>query len=369
MDNTQGSTSTMVVKNRLQQNPHAIPNLISSPQVFLPGSQCRSQQGFRLNLIQLVRRRLPVMQQTERLFQHESTQRFSPTPDSGLPIHAKAKSRRLNGNNVRMADLPDFALAKWKKTFLPTLYTTLYTSDNPFDGFYKGGHTFISLLQNILQHVYPDVNYKVTAHDSVHFLAYNRINERRSSIGSDALFLVKEHLATIREQKGGPAGEKAATEWLRWCMRMDGPLFFRDPSPFTGPTSKNDPSYVFPGGRLLSPFIIKLATPCLKLAVGLVINAGYPRGLVALIMAALECAVHHLSKPLVALQEFSKEHWGEKVHVYYNSLRTIPESRWQELQQHCSWRCVQEEDDARTADLFMMDEAHPFVFDFTSPKK
>ncbi|KAF4610138.1 hypothetical protein D9613_010218 [Agrocybe pediades] len=124
-----------------------------------------------------------------------------------------------------------------------------------------------------------------------------------------------------------------------------------------------------PGGRLLSPFIIQLATPLLSFSVGSVINGGHPKGLIALIMAALERAVKHISMPSVGLDDFSKEHWGEKVRVYYHSLSNIPESRWQELRYLCSSKRVQEEEEAHAADLSIMDAARPFVFDFSSPKK
>jgi hypothetical protein len=42
-----------------------------------------------------------------------------------------------------------------------------------------------------------------------------------------------------------------------------------------------------PEGRLLSPFIIKLATPSLRLKEGSISEHGYPKGLFALIMAAV----------------------------------------------------------------------------------
>jgi hypothetical protein len=43
----------------------------------------------------------------------------------------------------------------------------------------------------------------------------------------------------------------------------------------------------FPQGRLLSQFIIDLATPLLSLRSGSVSEMGYPKGLIALIMAAV----------------------------------------------------------------------------------
>jgi hypothetical protein len=85
-------------------------------------------------------------------------------------VTVKTKTKHLNGNNVRMSDLPSFAIGKWRDTFLPTLYDKFFTSDQPFEGFYKGSDQFIGLLQGIIVEVYPEINYVVTASDSIHFL-------------------------------------------------------------------------------------------------------------------------------------------------------------------------------------------------------
>lgn len=66
--------------------------------------------------------------------------------------------------------------------------------------------------------------------------AYNRINEKRSSIGSNAIAVVKEHISTLK-------GKQAAKDWLRWSRRVDGPLFFQAPSPIDSPIDRNDPDY------------------------------------------------------------------------------------------------------------------------------
>ncbi|KIM39261.1 hypothetical protein M413DRAFT_29440 [Hebeloma cylindrosporum] len=289
-----------------------------------------------------------------------------PTNDSLPAKTAKAKRKRLNGNNVRMSDLPEFAEGKWRSTFLPTLYDKFFASDQPFDAFYKGSDQFVALLQAIIEEVYPDVEYKVTATDSIHFLAYNRINERRSSIGSNAISIVKQHIGTLN-------GEQAAKDWLRWSRRVDGPLFFKTPSPIDSPNDQKDPGYQFPGGRLLSPFIIGLATPLLGLRAGSASYNGHPKGLIALIMAALERAVKHFSKPLDKVKDFSKEFWGSKVRTYYDGFHGkngIADSRWRELVEACSGHAENSEDDETCdADLSILDNNRAFVFDFCSPEK
>jgi hypothetical protein len=141
-----------------------------------------------------------------------------------------------------MADLPKFATKKWQSTFLPTLYDAFFTSTSPFGDFYISTSSFVKILQGIIKEVYPEVDYTVTALDSIHFLvslpssfrmnvlttdptqAYNRINEKRSSVGLNAIKLLQAHASTL-------GGEMAAKEWLRWCIWPGGPLLFKVLSP------------------------------------------------------------------------------------------------------------------------------------------
>jgi hypothetical protein len=63
------------------------------------------------------------------------------------------------------------------------------------------------------------------------------VNEKRSSIGSNAINLVKKHLDTFKD-------EQAAKDWLRWALHVtDGPLFFKEPSPMGSPIDQKDPAY------------------------------------------------------------------------------------------------------------------------------
>jgi hypothetical protein len=67
--------------------------------------------------------------------------------------------------------------------------------------------------------------------------AYNRINEKRSSVGSMALKNIKSHIKTLGDDQSG-------REWLRWAVRVDGPLFFKVPTPYGCPSNRKDPGYV-----------------------------------------------------------------------------------------------------------------------------
>ncbi|KAF8164330.1 hypothetical protein BJ912DRAFT_1068402 [Pholiota molesta] len=273
-------------------------------------------------------------------------------------------TRRFTASSIRTDDLPDFMKPLWRKAFLPTLYDKFFASNEPFLQFFKGSNAFIALLQDIVDEVFPTTSYKVNMTDAVYQLAYKRVNERRSIIGSSAVEVVKQHVNSL-------GGEKEAREWTRWAMRSDGPLFFKTPSPFNSPTDRNDPAYTHPEGRLLSQFILNLAAPSLRLKQGSISENGYPRGLFALIMAALERAVQSLLKPLDGIKEFSNEYWGSKVNVYHSSLRTIEEARWKEIFDECGLGVAGEnaEDENNQADLSLLDNTRAFLFDFASPAK
>ncbi|KAF8180602.1 hypothetical protein BJ912DRAFT_1044848 [Pholiota molesta] len=289
-------------------------------------------------------------------------------PKASLPIPTKAvsstKTRRLNANNVRITDLPDFMKSKWRKVILPTLYDKFFASKEPFSQFFKGSDTFVALLQATINEVFPATNYKVNSTDALHHLAYNRINERRSHIGLSAIEAVKQHISTLD-------GEKEAREWIRWAIRGDGPLFFRIPTPPNSPSDRTDPTYKQPEGRLLSRFIINLAAPSLRLKKGSVSENGYPKGLFALIMAALERAVRSFMQPLDEIKEFSNECWGSTVAGYCSSLRAIEEARWKEIFAACCLRGTEDdsEDETNQADLSLLDNNRAFLFDFASPVK
>ena len=144
---------------------------------------------------------------------------------------------------------------KWRTAFLPTLIDKFFTSDRPFDSFNIGSDEFIMLLKAIIKEVFPNFKYEVTSTDSIHFLvcyilccflkrllisihpqAYNRINEKRSNIGKSALKFVEDYLKTLES-------DQKVEDWLRWSMHIDGPLFFKIPTPIDSPTDSKDPHY------------------------------------------------------------------------------------------------------------------------------
>jgi len=174
---------------------------------------------------------------------------------------------------------------------------------------------------------------------------------------------VNQHISSLK-------GENAVKDWFRWSLRVDELLFFKVPSPIGSPSDHTDPKYKFPEGRLLSHFIINLVTPLLSLRAGTASENGYPKGLVALIIAALERAVRYLSKLSVKAKEFSKKFWGLVVQTYCKGFQGIQDRRWEELVDVCGGHSRDHEvETTREADLSILDNDRAFVFNFCSPTK
>jgi len=163
-------------------------------------------------------------------------------------------------HSVCVGDLPAFTQvnSKWKKVFIPSLYDSLYMSSQPFQAFVSGSTTFIKIIQQLVNCVYPEVHYIISKDEPIHLLvsshlmfvifsifslctikAYNRVNEKRSRIGKDAIKIVETHLECI-----GLTDADDIKCWCRWAKRVDGPLFFKTPTPQSRPTDKNDAKYI-----------------------------------------------------------------------------------------------------------------------------
>ncbi|KDR66446.1 hypothetical protein GALMADRAFT_232506 [Galerina marginata CBS 339.88] len=95
-------------------------------------------------------------------------------------VPVKSKPQRLNGNKVRVSDLPEFAEAGWRASFLPTLYDKFFSSDKPFDAFCHGSDQFVALLQVVIEEVYPTVDYTITSSDPIYLLVSLFLFNRRN---------------------------------------------------------------------------------------------------------------------------------------------------------------------------------------------
>ncbi|TFK17981.1 hypothetical protein FA15DRAFT_710310 [Coprinopsis marcescibilis] len=299
--------------------------------------------------------------------------RQSTTPHSTIaskPPSCSTSRAREDGPSLGRAqasDLPAFTAErnKWRKGFVPTIYHFLYTSPEPFLNFVAKSTKFVQIVQGAVDIVYPNVTYSVRAQsEPIHQLAYARINERHGLIAKSGLTTVSNYIKKL-------PNKQEATEWLKWAHRINGPLYFSVPTPMTCTSRRGNANYVEPSGRLLSPFIVDMATNALKFCEGAVItraNAS-PLRLFAVILASLERAAKAIlpdGSISEDLKEFSQPVWGAQVKIYWESLERVLAERRQEILGKCSPECAIEEADA---DDSILDQDRRDMFDFESPRK
>ncbi|KAH6908108.1 hypothetical protein BKA70DRAFT_1222909 [Coprinopsis sp. MPI-PUGE-AT-0042] len=256
---------------------------------------------------------------------------------SSQPQQPESELSSLTASSTRMEHLPEFAPKnqKWSLAFLPTLHRRLYNSKDPFDDFLLASKTLVSIVQDIVDAVYIDVTYTVKCKgEPFHFMAYNRVNERRNAIVNEALALVIVKVKSF-------ATPKEAKEWLVWARRMNGPLYWEMPTPATCKiTDIEDERYIVPSGRLMSEYILTLASSALKYSSNALeeYKAEPPIGLFAIIMAALERAaliIDEYGDKKKNATAFSKTSWGAQVKHYVGNLEGIDRQKWAEVLAAC----------------------------------
>ncbi|KAJ2929616.1 hypothetical protein H1R20_g7477, partial [Candolleomyces eurysporus] len=236
---------------------------------------------------------------------------------------------RLTANGVRTADLPNFLEArnKWKAVFLPSLYHTLFLSLETFDAFRSSSPEFHETVQELIDLIYPESRYVLAeAGDPVVLTAYNRISIIRSQIASHAATVIQNHLReTFRLQdKHVAPNYRGAHSWLLWARQLaSGPLFFEVPTPLECRVPSDDPAFIFPHGRMRSPFLLGVVTNALSHADGSIKDRSlFPFGLFSISMAALERAACSIKEDATIdsklMTTFCKVKWGEAIRNYCN---------------------------------------------------
>lgn len=66
--------------------------------------------------------------------------------------------------------------SKWRKIFIPSLYNAFFHSNAPFRDFVLGTTKFIRIVQDLVNRVYPEVNYTIRRDDPIHLLMSSDYN-------------------------------------------------------------------------------------------------------------------------------------------------------------------------------------------------
>ncbi|KAF6763986.1 hypothetical protein DFP72DRAFT_873927 [Ephemerocybe angulata] len=290
----------------------------------------------------------------------------SPSPHI-VPPHGSL----LTSTTVRKRHLPPFAEVdnKWKDLFLATVTHALYISAQPFQDFTVSTPIMRSQIQRAIDLVYPEAAYSVKARgDPILLLSYNRLCELRAKIASDAVDLVVKHVRSF-------SSTTESHEWLLWARRLNGPLYFEDPTPAYCLSQRGSAGFIEPSGKLKSQFILTLVEHYLQFSQSAISDTSSFQpmvGLFGLVMAALERAVYivRADAQLVAnAKKFSHDNYGDKVDMFVQVVQGVSVDRWRELIEICSQEQTESDDDNAGPEAVGGGADHYNMFAFESPKK
>ncbi|KAH6916727.1 hypothetical protein BKA70DRAFT_1417517 [Coprinopsis sp. MPI-PUGE-AT-0042] len=276
---------------------------------------------------------------------------------------------KLLASDVQMHNLPLFSNKnqEWKNRFLPTLFSAYYRSVEPFKGSALSSQALADLVQQVINVVYPKVNYRAkTANEPFYLLSYNRINDRRGAIPQQAIEALSSHLKGFKLAND-------AHDFHVWARRLDGPLYFAEPTPASCRANRDDPDYTPPSGRLHSPFIINLVRNAFSYSKNALVVPGdspYPVGLFALVMTSLERAAAVVAEDgtiSATVKKFSAENYGDQVATYVKAMETITAEQWEDILEEYDIWDANASDLAADASLADVDRLN--IFNFESPKK
>ncbi|KAH9988441.1 hypothetical protein BJV74DRAFT_885329 [Russula compacta] len=201
--------------------------------------------------------------------------------------------------------LPMFARVKWSTSFLPTLYCRLGSAKNPWKP-YKDGSSMLDMIQEILDMVYPNSGYHVRIGDKIYSMAKDRLNEKRTYFGREAIKIVTSFFNT-------------RTMVLEYLV-----AYTHD---CTVPI--DHPDYVKPEDLFESRFVVDLVSPFIKWCEGSCHDYGRLEGAYAMAAAGIERAfgMYHTGER-VDVRQFSWELVGEMIDDYVHCATIMSQRHW-----------------------------------------
>ncbi|KAF8149985.1 hypothetical protein B0H34DRAFT_731990 [Crassisporium funariophilum] len=223
--------------------------------------------------------------------------------------------------------LPMWLKPDWSTRFLPTAYHRLFSSADPLREFNKS-QAFIDILQELLDIVYPGHTYTVQWNDKVFQTAYQRLSEKRSQFGADAI----THVKTFFKQGSMANNPAAIAAYAKWALTPDGPALYKVPTPQDS-AKKGEPNYIMPVDIFESKFFVELLTPILKSNRRSVGDFGHPVGAISMASAAIERVFLSFTtgshvKPAA---RFSVDSVGRMVDNYMKNAQRLTERRWTQI--------------------------------------
>ncbi|KAF9010817.1 hypothetical protein BDQ17DRAFT_1322594 [Cyathus striatus] len=268
------------------------------------------------------------------------------------PLKTESSSSSLSSDASTAKSLPDFIRKHWKKLVVPLLQYNFYISEDPCNISIKGS-VLVLTVQTIIDSIVPEHGYKVKEDGCpVYHRAYCRLQEVRSQIGIRALHVVKKY---FEQEEFVTAGPDMIRPYALWALRYDGPAIFGDPNPKE--IQSGNPEYKKPRDIFGSAFIINTIRPFWRSLASMQEGcpAEYPKGLVAMGTAAVECAFEcYITGRFTPPGRFKNELIKEMVCDYIEHAKMLTDRRWRKLAASCGVEFEDSEEPAAMED--MLDE-------------
>ncbi|KAF8179520.1 hypothetical protein K438DRAFT_1842928 [Mycena galopus ATCC 62051] len=291
--------------------------------------------------------------------------------NSKTPKVFKTESSSISFTPAAAADvngLPAFIGRTWTSRFLPAAYRELFESNVPMmlgavgtDPETAGKET-VAILQQVLNAVYPDVEYTMEWGDAICSRAVARIGERRSAIARTGIHVV-DHGGFDTDPKYSTS--QVIVSDAKYAIRVNGPAFWKSPTPehLCQLNSKN-PEYIKPTGYLESKAVIATVSPFIKdhdwqIIVSqdadgndIVDHSRLPVGLLGMAAASVERGYKLYTTGVRVLKppEFSASAYGNAVTGFIAGIKKFKASRWQSILEACGASIAEPVEEAEDPD-------------------
>ncbi|KAJ7238131.1 hypothetical protein B0H12DRAFT_1075397 [Mycena haematopus] len=246
--------------------------------------------------------------------------------------------------------LPAFIGRTWATRFLPAAYRLLLKLDDPMflgvvgDDPEVPGKESVVILQNLVNELYPDVQYNVEWGDAICARFVARIGERRSAIGKSGVQVVDNGFEGLKYYADLASDTPAArlisviADDAKYALRSNGPAFYKVATPKEKPT-----------GFLESKAVISTIAPFIQ-GHEWKINVSYdhdgnevldyselPVGLLGMGAAAVERAykLHLTGVRSAKPRDFSAANYATAVAGFVKSIKKFKASRWESILRAC----------------------------------
>ncbi|KAF9528313.1 hypothetical protein CPB83DRAFT_907020 [Crepidotus variabilis] len=223
----------------------------------------------------------------------------------------------------------------WQMHFLPTLFHKLYASSNPFNEFASNTDSLSQAVAKCLDDAAPGHTYVLPQGSIVVSMAYDRLTDKRSLFGSNAIKVVDDFFKQSQFDKN----PDAVKMYVAYALHAFGPAFWSVPKTRKADGEVDDASR--PQGLYESDLFIQTIAPIVTGTKGSCGDYGELIGAIGLGGAALERAFTLYetgSRPTEIPRDmtFSNKYYGHVVFGHIKDAKKLSENAWSRIKAACA---------------------------------